>query len=306
MKAEIGSKLQSQAKAHISQNAPIYLIPVFGATCSCQARINQEESARPATNLPTVSNNKQRRARRRPYSPPSEASHHIVGNMSSSTPYREIRASYDEYAITVYQAYSPTIAEAAVKHQNLAASPAFSMTRMTWIKPSWCWMMYRSGYSYKDERQTRILALKIPHEKFKKLLMESSLSEPERRSDDKVNGGKKEPGGRGGDQNNNTGKEEEGKGKVRVQWDPERGPRLGIKPYRSIQIGVGRNIERFFVEECAKEIEDVTERARAMKKLLDEDPSIGLEQLVERGLMPQERVYDVDEELRRILSMDMR
>jgi hypothetical protein len=32
---------------------------------------------------------------------------------------------------------------------------------------------------------------------------------------------------------------------VRVQWDPERSPRLGMLGYRSIQIGVGRAMSMF-------------------------------------------------------------
>jgi len=60
----------------------------------------------------------------------------------SETPYRQIRALYDEDTITVYQAYSEEIAIPAVKEQRLSASPKFSGARMTWIKPSWCWMMY--------------------------------------------------------------------------------------------------------------------------------------------------------------------
>jgi len=61
----------------------------------------------------------------------------------TTVPYRQIRAVYDEATITVYQAYSTSIAIAAVKEQKLSASPDFSGSRMTWIKPSWCWMMYR-------------------------------------------------------------------------------------------------------------------------------------------------------------------
>jgi Domain of unknown function (DUF4291) len=57
-------------------------------------------------------------------------------------PYRQIRALYDDETITVYQAYSSSIAIAAVKEQKLNASPDFRLGRMTWIKPSWCWMMY--------------------------------------------------------------------------------------------------------------------------------------------------------------------
>lgn len=59
-----------------------------------------------------------------------------------SIPYRQIRALYDDETITVYQAYCPSIALAAVEHQKLNASPDFKLGRMTWIKPSWCWMMF--------------------------------------------------------------------------------------------------------------------------------------------------------------------
>lgn len=69
-----------------------------------------------------------------------------------NTPQHQIRALYSETHITLYQAYSASIAEAAVRAQKLTASPDFSCTRMTWVKPSWCWMMYRSGFAGKDER----------------------------------------------------------------------------------------------------------------------------------------------------------
>lgn len=62
-------------------------------------------------------------------------------------PERQIRALYDQEAITVYQAYSSVIAEPAVREQKLSASPEFKPTRMTWVKPSWCWMMYVDFYT---------------------------------------------------------------------------------------------------------------------------------------------------------------
>lgn len=61
----------------------------------------------------------------------------------STIPYRQIRAEYDDESITVYQAYSAAIAIPAVREQKLSASPEFKPGRMTWIKPSWCWMMYQ-------------------------------------------------------------------------------------------------------------------------------------------------------------------
>ena len=49
--------------------------------------------------------------------------------MTTATPYRQVRATYDETTIAVYQAYPPEIAEPA-----LAAPLPF--IRNTWIKPS--------------------------------------------------------------------------------------------------------------------------------------------------------------------------
>jgi hypothetical protein len=120
---------------------------------------------------------------------------------TSTTPYRQIRAVFDDKTITVYQAYSSAIATAAVESQKLSTSPQFTYNRMTWIKPSFCWMMYRSGYALKDNRQTNILALKITHENFRKLLMEAAVC-------------------RSGREGTLTA-EERGRN-VRVQWDPER------------------------------------------------------------------------------------
>ena len=40
---------------------------------------------------------------------------------------------------------------------------------MTWIKPSFAWVLYRSGYAAKH-RQTRVLKVKLPHEAVRHLL----------------------------------------------------------------------------------------------------------------------------------------
>jgi len=60
---------------------------------------------------------------------------------------RQVRAVFDEYAITVYQAYSPQIADTALSAGTFIAP--FMRGRMTWIKPSFLWMMYRSGWATK-------------------------------------------------------------------------------------------------------------------------------------------------------------
>lgn len=64
---------------------------------------------------------------------------------------REIRADFDARSIVVYQAYSPAIANAALKAQRFV--PPFSTGRMTWIKPSFLWLMERSRWAQKTGQE---------------------------------------------------------------------------------------------------------------------------------------------------------
>ncbi len=91
---------------------------------------------------------------------------------------------------------------------------------------------------------------------------------------------------------------------VRVQWDPERSPGLEVLPYRSIQVGISGKVGRVWAEEWVVGIEDVTGRARRLKEVVGREGGVGLGELVEGGLVPVERVYDVPEELRKVLQMD--
>ncbi|OAL00630.1 ATP-dependent RNA helicase DHX8 [Phaeosphaeriaceae sp. SRC1lsM3a] len=195
---------------------------------------------------------------------------------------RQIRAHHTSTTITVYQAYNAEIADAAIEQQKLDASPRFSTTRMTWIKPSWAWMLYRSGYSYKDAGQERILALSLTHATFLSLLKKAQLSY---HSKDKKDAGAS------------------GQISVRVQWDPERTVRLERLPYRSIQIGVPGAMVAELVEGIVK-IEDVTERARALKNVLNMTDNIDDEDLIVQGLVLNEPVFDVDEGLKELLDMN--
>ncbi|KAI8312899.1 hypothetical protein K4K59_005225 [Colletotrichum sp. SAR11_240] len=177
----------------------------------------------------------------------------------------------------VYQAYSSSIAAAAVEAQRLDASPSFKLTRMTWVKPSWTWMLYRAGYTYKDPGQERILALKMPREYFIGLLRKGTLSHAAVAQDGE---------------------------KVRIQWDPERTVRLDKLPYRSIQIGIPVGICKTWVKEGIVGIEDVTGRARELKRVLDEHPTISDGELAELGLMPSEEEFVVPDEVQETLEMN--
>jgi hypothetical protein len=282
---------------------------------------------------------------------------------ASLPPYRQIRALHDADTITVYQAYSRAIATAAAQTQRLNASPDFSPRRMTWVKPSWCWMMYRSGYAGKDSRQAHILAIKMRKTDFVGLLRRAVLSHGKgaRGGGDGGGGGgssssSSQPrtlaggeggghaGGGGGDDLTaggvGAGAEEVDKGPSRedessdeetkesepsrrmgskpggrkgprppkttnvvVQWDPERSPSLQRLPYRSIQIGIPAALSAQWVEEWIVGIEDVTERAKELKKCVDEDPSVTLDELVRRGLMPTETEFVVPDDVQDLLEM---
>ena len=145
---------------------------------------------------------------------------------------------------------------------------------------------YRSGYSYKDPNQAHILAIKMRHSHFQHLLSCASLS---------------------------TARDKTKTATVRVQWDPERSPSLEVLPYRSIQIGISRELRETWVNEWIISIEDVTDRARALKEALQVvNASIGKPgldseceaELVQRGLVPREAVYEVMEGIKGILGME--
>ena len=188
--------------------------------------------------------------------------------------YREIRALFDDECVTVYQAYNSEIASAAVREQKLSASPSF-LSRMTWVKPSFCWMMYRCGYSFKDVNQERVLAIRMKHENFEKLLRHACLAQ----------------------QSHKRGTS------VIVQWDPERSPRIGKLDYRSLQVGIPPTILEKWIEEWIESISDVTDMARALKEKLNEDKKVSASELVEQGLLPRERVYEVSQDIRETLEM---
>lgn len=182
-------------------------------------------------------------------------------------PEREIRAFYDERTIRVYQAYSHQIADSALKHQTFV-SPPFSMTRMTWIKPSFLWMMYRAGWGEKDDGQRRILAIDIAHEGFAWALAHSAPNHAE-------------PG-----QSHEEWKTAMERSPVRVQWDPERDLHHNPLPYRAIQIGLSGEAVRRFVSDWIVGISDVTHFARAVHSVVD-----GGDIKTASQMLPREKPY---------------
>jgi hypothetical protein len=83
---------------------------------------------------------------------------------------RHILAQYEEETIIVYQAYPPSIGRHAVEHGAFGGD--FNYARMSWVKPNFLWMMYRSTWGT-SEGQEVTLALRLRRVFFDSLLAES-------------------------------------------------------------------------------------------------------------------------------------
>jgi hypothetical protein len=177
----------------------------------------------------------------------------------------QIRAVFDEQTITVYQAFSNEIAVPAISNQKFV--PPFKIERMTWIKPSFLWMMYRCGWATK-EGQEYVLAIQIKREGFQWALDNSCLSH----FDSDIHQSKED-----WEQKVKT-------APVRIQWDPERDLHLAKLPYRSIQIGLSGIAVEKYINEWIVSIEDITPHCKHIHSLI----SINIEGA--QSLLPQEQI----------------
>ncbi|MEU4425463.1 DUF4291 domain-containing protein [Actinoplanes sp. NPDC024001] len=193
---------------------------------------------------------------------------------------REVRALYDERSVTVYQAYSAAIAEPALRAGRFV--PPFKRERMTWIKPSFLWMMYRCGWARKPG-QERVLAVSITREGFEWALANASLSHY-------VSGVHTDRA---------DWQRQLKAAPTRVQWDPERDLRLRELPYRSLQLGLGGAAVPRYVDDWITGITDVTDLAGEIRGLLDAGDEPGAE-----ALLPTERLYPLPDPIRTRLGAD--
>ena len=189
---------------------------------------------------------------------------------------RHILAQFDANSIVVYQAYNEEIAAAAVADQRLGRG-GFAMGRMSWIKPNFLWMMYRSGWATKPN-QERVLAIRIPRARFLEILdaaVASSFS---------ASPAEDELAWRGTVATSD----------VRLQWDPDHAPDGTPQPRRAVQLGLRGEVLRRFVAEWVLEIEDVTAFVREQRANL-RTGSLSV---------ATERVLDVPPETARRIGLD--
>jgi hypothetical protein len=180
---------------------------------------------------------------------------------------RQIRADFDRETITVYQAYSPAIAAAAMAAGRFVAP--FSFGRMTWIKPSLPWLLHRSNWARRPG-QERILAVRITRSGWEDALARSVPTDADLSAAD-----------------------------VYVQWDPERSLRGAALNYYSIQIGIGRALIRTCAEGWVAGLTDLTPLVHRAADLLRHGQAGKAQRL-----LPPELVYPLSPALARHLDAD--
>ncbi|GAA5613027.1 DUF4291 domain-containing protein [Streptomyces platensis] len=186
-------------------------------------------------------------------------------------PQRRIRALYTERTVTVYQAYSPALGLPAARDGRFPA--AWKRERMTWIKPSFLWMMYRCGWGTKADQET-VLAVEIERDGFDWALRNACLSHYD-----------------AGEHADRAAWQRELKGApARVQWDPERDLALRALPYRSLQLGLSGEASRRYADEWTVAIRDVTPLAREVHARVRAG-----ETAAAAALLPGERTYPAPE-----------
>ncbi|CAF0766252.1 unnamed protein product [Brachionus calyciflorus] len=199
---------------------------------------------------------------------------------------RHIMASYDDQNIIVYQAYNPQIAEQILLKKNFhdesCLKAGFSLTRMSWIKTNFLWMMYRSGWATK-KNQEKILAIRIKRDGFEEILRKSVLSVHDNSEEAKLS------------IKNSS---------VILQWDPDHNPDYSKVETgrRAIQLGLRDEMLLKFSKEFIVDIYDVTQFVSEQYSRIHENFEIGIKTLE----IPIEKVYiPIDSNIQKHINLSV-
>jgi hypothetical protein len=153
---------------------------------------------------------------------------------------RHILAQYDEDTIVVYQAYRPAIGVFAAENGYFGGE--FLLTRMSWIKTSFLWMMYRSGWGAKAGQEV-VLAVRLRRSAFDAILEQAVLSTFESQiwhSEEEWHRDLR-------------------RSSVRLQWDPDRSPVGGALARRAVQLGLRGDVLAAYAREWIVDIQDISD-----------------------------------------------
>lgn len=150
---------------------------------------------------------------------------------------QHILAQFDEDTIIVYQAYRPSIGLFAV--ENGCFGGDFKYSRMSWIKPNFLWMMYRSQWG-EAEGQEVVLAIRLQRRFFDSLLAQAVPSSYDARAF----------------ASREKWATAVARSDVRLQWDPDHLPTGEKCERRAIQLGLrGAALEAYGKHEIVQIID---------------------------------------------------
>lgn len=195
---------------------------------------------------------------------------------------RHILAQFDDESVVVYQAFRPAIGRFAAEHDYFGGE--FKLTRMSWIKTNFLWMMYRSGWGRKAGQEV-LLAIWLKRGAFDVILSRAVPA---------TNPKQKRPPAMTRAPNYHAVKRPH----VRLQWDPDHDPHGINCRRRAIQLGLrGKCLEKYATD-WILEIQDISAFVREQRTRLDAGQVDALE-------TPTEVVYPVeDPQLRAQLELD--
>jgi Domain of unknown function (DUF4291) len=152
---------------------------------------------------------------------------------------QHVLAQFDDETVVVYQAYRPEIGHYAAAHGRFG--DGFSLARMSWIKPNFLWMMYRSGWGTKPGQEV-VLAIWLRRAAFDAIVAQAvPSSQSTRRWPVRADW---EAAVAGSD--------------VRLQWDPDHGPGGEPLQRRAVQLGLRGPVLAAYAHEWIVAIEDVS------------------------------------------------
>ena len=192
---------------------------------------------------------------------------------------RHILAHYDAETIIVYQAYRPMIGRYAIDHGKFGGD--FSYSRMSWIKPNFLWMMYRSGWGTKQGQEVT-LGLRLCRQFFEEVLacaVASSL-------------------GQSNFTNHDDWKAALESSEVRLQWDPDHDPHGQAVSRRAVQLGLRGMVLETFGKHNLLEVIDMTNFVKAQRERLSRSGASQVSTPVERVFVP------TDEAIAQRLKLD--
>jgi Domain of unknown function (DUF4291) len=161
---------------------------------------------------------------------------------------RHVLAQFDDETVLVYQAYHPDIGRYAAEHGRFGGP--FSYSRMSWIKPNFLWMMYRSGWGTKVGQETT-LSVRLRRSAFDSILEQAvpSSFDPTSYSTEA------------------EWRDAVAASDVRLQWDPDHDPSGANVERRAIQLGLRGPILASYARDWIVDIEDISDFVAAQRPL---------------------------------------